>query len=82
MLEYVPGTNQYWAIRVKFLALENNGGLWWGSIPWPPYYESDTQPTVNAEWFYLFLCLTVLRNLYTITPQYDNDNFLTLLQLF
>jgi len=27
MLEYVPGTNQYWAIRVKFLALENNGGL-------------------------------------------------------
>ena len=31
MLKSVPGTNQYKAIRVKFLAQGNNGGLWWGS---------------------------------------------------
>ena len=29
------------AIRVKFLAKGNNGGLWWGSNPRPPHYESD-----------------------------------------
>ena len=26
-LESVPGTNQYYAMRVKFLAQGNNGGL-------------------------------------------------------
>ena len=31
MLEFVPGTNQYLAMRVKFLAQWNNVGLWWGS---------------------------------------------------
>ena len=30
-LESVPGTNQYYAIRVKFLAQGNNGGFCWGS---------------------------------------------------
>ena len=31
--------------QVKFLAQRNNGGLWWGSNPRPPHYESDVQPT-------------------------------------
>jgi len=28
VLESLPRTNQYWAIRVKFLAQGNNGSLW------------------------------------------------------
>jgi len=27
MLDFDPGTNQYWAMRVKFLAQGNNGVL-------------------------------------------------------
>jgi len=34
MLESVPGTNQYLAIRVKFLAQGNDRGLRWGSSSW------------------------------------------------
>jgi len=29
-LEYVPGTNLYWAMRVKVLAQGNNESLWVG----------------------------------------------------
>ena len=44
-LESVPGTNQYLAIWIKFLAYGNNRGLWLGSNPRPPHNESDVQPT-------------------------------------
>jgi len=27
-LESVPGTNQYWAMTVKFIAQGNNNGVW------------------------------------------------------
>ena len=29
--ESVPGTNQKWAMRVQFLAQDDNGSFWWGS---------------------------------------------------
>jgi len=38
-----------------FLAQGNNGGIWWGSNPQPPHYESDVQPTapVQVRWKWL-----------------------------
>ena len=50
-IESVPGTNQYQAIRIKSLAPGNNGGLWWGSNPRRPHYESDVQPTAQRRPF-------------------------------
>ena len=46
-LHSVPGTNQYYAIREKFLAQGNNGALWLGSNQRPPHYVSDVQPTAQ-----------------------------------
>ena len=54
MLESVPGANKYLAIRVKFLAQGNNGGLWWGSNPQSPHYESDVQHTAQRRWISIF----------------------------
>ena len=50
-IESVPGTNQYQAIRIKYLAQWNNGGLWLGSNPRRPHYESDVQPTAQRRSF-------------------------------
>ena len=44
-LETVPWTNQYKAMRLKFLAQGNNGSLWWGSNLRLKAYESDLLPT-------------------------------------
>ena len=37
----VPWTNQYWAMRVKFLVQGNNRILWWCYNSWLTDYESD-----------------------------------------
>ena len=42
----------------------NNGGLWWGSNPQPPHYESDVQPTVPCRPYNLST------NSQWITPQF------------
>ena len=46
MLESVPGTNQYSEMRLKCLAQENNGSLWWGLNAQLTDYESDALHTV------------------------------------
>ena len=48
-LKYVPETNQYLKLWVKFLAKGNNGGIGWGSIPRLTDCESEVQPTATRH---------------------------------
>ena len=42
----------FWVLYLfNFLAQGNNGGLWWGSNPRPPHYESDVQLTASRHPF-------------------------------
>ena len=58
MLESVPGTNQYLAMRLKFLAQGNDGNLCWGlnsQLTGDHDYESDALPTApRRPWSSVF----------------------------
>jgi len=60
-VEFVPGTNQYWAMRVTFLTQGHNLSVRWGlssRLRWHTLITSHmlTRPKLVGSWlFYLVL---------------------------
>jgi len=68
MLDFVPGTNQYYAMRVKFLAQGNNGGLKLTTDRHPPttsqtcYSLRHDAPSINDHF-----CIKFWTHVYNLT---------------